>query len=190
MTLAMDPGNIDVITFLPDGKFFVIRAKDFSEEIMIHYFAMTTFEDFLDLSHDWGFSRILQDLDCTGIEVFRHPQFIKGEWEKCGNIKVGTSPTELRVAALPERARIEYTLSDDSAASASASSSTTKRRLSQLSVTCVRIFYLPEARMKTVMSRPSILANEATVRSTLKQETFQTVQMTIEVWPWLLLRRN
>jgi hypothetical protein len=130
MTLAMDPGNVDVITFLPDGKFFVIRAKEFSEEIMIHYFAMTTFEDFLDLSHDWGFSRILQDLDCTGIEVFRHPQFIKGEWEKCGSIKVGTSPTELRVSALPGRARIEYTLSDDSAASASASSSNSKRRLS------------------------------------------------------------
>jgi hypothetical protein len=130
MTLAMDPGNIDVIAFLPDDKFFVIRAKEFSEEIMIHYFAMTTFEDFLDLSHDWGFSRIFQDLECTGIEVFRHPQFIKGEWEKCGNIKVGTSPTELRVSALPERARIEYTLSDDSAASASASSSHSKRRLS------------------------------------------------------------
>jgi hypothetical protein len=96
---------------------------------MVHYFAMTTFEDFLELSNDWGFSRILQDLNCTGIEVFRHPQFIKGEWEKCGNIKVGTSPTELRVSALPDRARIEYTMSDDSAASASASSNT-KRRLS------------------------------------------------------------
>lgn len=130
MTLAMDPSNIDVITFLPDGKFFVVRAKDFSEEIMVHHFAMTTFEDFLDLTYDWGFSRILQDLNCTGIEVFRHPQFIKGEWDKCGNIKVGASPTELRVSALPERARIEYTLSDDSAASVSANSSNTKRRLS------------------------------------------------------------
>jgi hypothetical protein len=128
MTLAMDPVNINVITFLPDGKFFVVRSKEFSEEIMVNYFDITTFEDFLELSHNWGFSRILQNLNCTDIEVFRHPQFVKGEWDKCGNIKVGASPTELRVSALPDRARIEYTLSDDSAASGS--SAVSKRRLS------------------------------------------------------------
>ena len=126
MTLAADPNNVDVIAFLPDGKFFAIRALDFSEDIMGTYFAVTNFGEFLELSHDWGFSRILQDPSCSDIQVFRHPQFIRGEWEKCARIKFGESPTDLRVSALPGRARIEYTLSDDS----TASSSNTKRRLS------------------------------------------------------------
>jgi len=121
MTLALEPANADTIVFLPDGKFFALRAKEFAEEVMIHYFAVTTFEEFLDLANDWGFSRILQQ-DPQNIEVFRHPQFIKGDWEKASRIKFGESPTDARLHALPERAKIDYNTSDDSALS--------KRRLS------------------------------------------------------------
>jgi HSF-type DNA-binding len=124
MTLAVDPKNEDTIAFLPDGKFFAVRAKQFSEEIMIHYFTVTTFEEFLDLTYDWGFTRILQDhhpgRDSVGIEVFRHPQFIKGEWAKCALMKFGETPTDARLSALPDRARIEYTMSDESNSSSGA----------------------------------------------------------------------
>jgi HSF-type DNA-binding len=117
MTLALDPKNEDTIAFLPDGKFFAVRAKQFLEEIMIHYFTVTTFDEFLDLAYDWGFTRILtqdQPNDNHGIEVFRHPQFIKGEWAKCALMKFGETPTDARLSALPDRARIEYTMSDES----------------------------------------------------------------------------
>lgn len=125
MTLAGDPLNANVITFLPDGKFFAIRSKDFYEGLMLRYFAVTTFEEFLEQLHDCGFSRILQDPNETGIEVFRHPKFIRGDWGRCSRIKFGESPTEVRVSALPERARIEYTMSD-----AEGSAANIKRRLS------------------------------------------------------------
>lgn len=39
MTLALDPSNADVITFLPDGKFFAIRTHKFAETLMRHYFS-------------------------------------------------------------------------------------------------------------------------------------------------------
>lgn len=114
MTLALEPSNVDTIAFLPDGKFFAIRANEFTDKIMVHYFAVTTFEEFLDLANDWGFSRLLP-ADPSGIEVFRHPHFIKGEWDLCSKIKFGESPTDVRVSALPERAKVEYLLSDDPA---------------------------------------------------------------------------
>lgn len=126
MTLAMEPSNVDTITFLPDGKFFALRSHEFSKDIMVKYFAPTTFEEFLDLANDWGFSRILQDLPVRDIEVFRHPLFIKGDWERCSQIKFGESPTNARVSALPEMSKIEFTASDDS----SCSGANTKRRLS------------------------------------------------------------
>lgn len=126
MTLAIDPRNSDVIAFLPDGKFFAMRVKPFTESMMKEYFPVTTFEEFLDLTNDWGFTKILQDANDTGIEVFRHPQFIQGDYIKCKGIKFGENPTEARVSALPEAARIEYTGSEDSGGSAA----NTKRRLS------------------------------------------------------------
>ena len=127
MTLAIDPRNSDVIAFLPDGKFFALRVNEFSEKIMKEYFPVTSFDEFLDLTNDWGFTRILQDANNTGIEVFRHPQFVKGDFAKCKGIKFGENPTDARVSALPEAAKIEYTVSEDSTGSTSAN---TKRRLS------------------------------------------------------------
>lgn len=128
MTLALDPSNIDVIAFLPDGKFFAIRTKEFSDNLMTHFFAVASFAEFLDSSQDWGFTRVLKDDNCSGIEVFRHPSFIKGNWNVCARIRFGESPTEARLSALPEKARIDMTLSDDSINSAAAAHS--KRRLS------------------------------------------------------------
>ena len=126
MTLALDASNVDVISFLPDGKFFALRTKEFSDSVMTKYFAVASFVEFLDATQDWGFTRVLKPDNCSGIEVFRHPSFVKGDWERCACIKFGESPTSLRISALPESARIDYTLSDDSVNSAAHS----KRRLS------------------------------------------------------------
>jgi HSF-type DNA-binding len=134
MTLLEDNANADVITFLPDGKYFAIRRKEFSETTMMNYFQVATFDDFLHKIHSWGFSRIERGVTPSAekpttttllsIEIFRHPMFVKGDWEKCSRICFGESPTEVRLSALPDRARIEYTLSDESTLPAS------KRRLS------------------------------------------------------------
>lgn len=134
MTVLEDKTNADVVTFLPDGKYFAVRRKEFSETTMMNYFAVDSFEDFLKKIHSWGFSRIERGVTPSGchydnassncIEIFRHPMFVKGDWEKCSRICFGDSPTEVRLSALPDRARIEYTLSDESTLTAS------KRRLS------------------------------------------------------------
>lgn len=123
MTLALDPQNIDVIAFLPRGEFFAIRSKDFCEKLLGRYFSVETFLEFLDLSQDWGFTRVLSNDNCTGIEVFRHPNFAKGDWEMCSRIRFGESPTDARISALPERARLDMIVAEDGG-------NNSKRRLS------------------------------------------------------------
>jgi hypothetical protein len=94
MTLLMDPKNEDVVTFLPDGKYFAIRMKEFSDILLYKHFHLTTFEEFLELIRGWGFARvnsnnksnnedvsgdesIHSDSNCSrdSIHVFRHPHF-------------------------------------------------------------------------------------------------------------------
>lgn len=129
MTLALDPLNVDTIAFLPDGKFFAIRSHSFAQSVMTEHFIVTTFSAFLDLLDSWGFTRVKKDEKCRGIEVFRHPLFLKGDWIRCSQIEFGKSPTEVRISALPERARLEYSFSppDDSEKAMALHS---KRRLS------------------------------------------------------------
>ena len=142
MTVLEDSANANVATFLPDGQFFALRRKEFSETSMMStYFAAASFGEFLEKIHNWGFFRIIDHRTAaaaaasagdtedppdysSGIEIFRHPMFAKGDWERCSRICFGESPTDVRLSALPDRARIEYTLSDESTLNAS------KRRLS------------------------------------------------------------
>ena len=64
MSLALDPNNEDAIAFLPDGKYFAIRAKKFESEVMPQRtFDCSTWQEFLSLLHDWGFSRIFHEGD-------------------------------------------------------------------------------------------------------------------------------
>jgi hypothetical protein len=81
MTLLMDDSNTEVITFLPDGKFFALRSEDFSSRLMKQYFAVDTFESFIGELGFMGFTHI--ETDQPGIEVFRHRLFQKGDWKKC-----------------------------------------------------------------------------------------------------------
>ena len=141
MTVLEDRANANVATFLPDGQFFALRRKEFSETSMMStYFAAASFGEFLEKIHNWGFLRIIDHRTSagtasagdtedppdysSGIEIFRHPMFAKGDWERCSRICFGESPMDARLSALPDRARIEYTLSDESTLNAS------KRRLS------------------------------------------------------------
>lgn len=125
MTLLMDPNNANVITFLPDNNYFAIRTMEFSENILSHHFTVTSFEDFLELMRDWGFTRI-DTQHTAGIEVFRHIHFKKGDWKRCAEMKMGeaTSSLQMQRLALSERVRSDFSGSDDSM------QATSKRRLS------------------------------------------------------------
>ena len=132
MTLLLDPDNIDIIAFLPDGSYFAIRTKEFSKGPMRQCFQIDSFEDFLTLMNRWGFTRVCgnteQQASSTNIQVFRHPCFRRGEREGLRLMKDGQNPTEARMSAIPERfSRIELSLSEDS----SGGPSSAKRRLSQ-----------------------------------------------------------
>ena len=91
MTLLVDPNNEDVVTFLPDGRYFAIRRKEFSETLLYKHFHLTNFEEFLELIRGWGFARVNCSEDPAAgnsndsvtsinsakaaIHVFRHPHF-------------------------------------------------------------------------------------------------------------------
>lgn len=142
MTVLVAPENADISTFLPDGKFFAIRVKEFSDDLLHRHFHLTTFQEFLDELNSWGFSVISSEEETDGsasnvsegsIQVFRHPHFRKGatvdlrhvRFSACGNLDPGSTSGNGNGSSVgvPGRARIEYTMSDDSSTSA-------KRRLS------------------------------------------------------------
>ena len=148
MAALSDPANMDIITFLPDGKFFALRVKEFSDDLLRRLFALSSFDEFVDLLLAWGFLSISSNEDADkdgnmggtgksteddingGIQVFRHPQFRKG-----GSLDlrhVHFSPTSGSGSAgdlppmpkLPEQPMLERQMSDD------ASVHSGKRRLS------------------------------------------------------------
>ena len=81
MNLLMDESNADILTFLPNGKFFAMRTQEFSTHLMKQHFALDTFESFLKELREAGFTRI--EIDQPEIEVFHHRLFCKGDWKKC-----------------------------------------------------------------------------------------------------------
>lgn len=58
MTVLCDPDNNDIITFLPDGKFFAIRVQEFSQDLLHRHFQLSSYEEFLDQLRSWGFVAI------------------------------------------------------------------------------------------------------------------------------------
>jgi len=106
MLLLANPANEDIVTFLPDGKYFAIRRLVFSNELLYKHFQLACFEDFLQETRGWGFIRVngnittdhnsnsnsnsnINDGNCDAspnsntsnakadIYVFRHPHFEK-----------------------------------------------------------------------------------------------------------------
>lgn len=68
MLLLSNPANEDIVTFLPDGKYFAIRRLEFTKELLRQHFRTTNFEDFLKEARGWGFIRVNGDanLNCNG----------------------------------------------------------------------------------------------------------------------------
>jgi hypothetical protein len=116
MLLLANPANEDIVTFLPDGKYFAIRRLDFANELLNKHFKLKKFEDFLEETRGWGFIRvngnINEDCNSTGgntnngncnessksnsstskadIFVFRHPHFEKNQQVDMGKIRFRT----------------------------------------------------------------------------------------------------
>jgi hypothetical protein len=147
MTLLLDQRYNDILTFLPDGKFFAIRAKEFAQDLMQKNFQVATFDEFLELIDGWGFSRInhrqptFDDIDVhsnpsiinnsgSGIHVFRHPRFEKSDLpsDLANELALGHSAR----STVPDRAPLDSiaTSNYSSDGDTSGSSTATKRRLS------------------------------------------------------------
>jgi HSF-type DNA-binding len=130
LLLCLDPNNSDTITFLPDGKFFAIRQSNFATFLARYFEGLSSFDDFVQLTERWGFSRIgstnstlassstsRSEADAThspststvssqGIVVFRHPNFLASDAERCRLIRYGDCPEKVRMYALPSHNRI------------------------------------------------------------------------------------
>jgi len=158
MAALIDPENVDIITFLPDGQFFAIRVNEFSSDLLYRLFALSSFDDFLELLQVWGFDALSnveeeaveEDTRGTGIsqehhlergiQVFRHPRFRKGADidlrhpdlpQTCPSGVVPCSdPPQMPV--LPEEASFEQRTVDNVSAHSS------KRRLSPSHDACDR----------------------------------------------------
>jgi hypothetical protein len=135
MSVLVDLDNSDIITFLPDGKFFAVRVKELSDDLLHRHFHLSTFEEFLKLMRSWGFVTISNEEEDApesrdpsegAIQVFRHPHFRKGATVDLRHVRFSPSHNESNAAppVADMRQNIERTTSDDS------SINSAKRRLS------------------------------------------------------------
>lgn len=132
MTLLLDSTNNDIITFLPDGTYFAMRTKEFSEGPLGGTFQLDSFQEFLEQMEAWGYTRVCgnEDESRTGIQVFRHPLFRRDNPEGIKSMKFGQNPTEARMSAIPDRLNTIHMVRSEDSGSAAGASSTPKRRLS------------------------------------------------------------
>lgn len=90
MTLLSEEKYSDILSFLPDGKTFYIRFKEFSTYLMPRFFHATNCESFLHHLDRWGFKKGKRE-DPEAI-FFYHPQFRKGDWDSIWKLKPFKSP--------------------------------------------------------------------------------------------------
>jgi HSF-type DNA-binding len=75
MSILLESRNNDIITFLPDGKYFALRQDDFSSQLMKDHFQCEDYEIFERELFSWGFSRV--ETKRPGIHVYRNPMFLQ-----------------------------------------------------------------------------------------------------------------
>jgi hypothetical protein len=92
MTLLLDPDNGDIVTFLPDGKYFALRRDAFATKVMKSKLKFDEYRAFVVELSEWGFCPV--ETKRPGIEVYRHRLFRKGDWKRCEEMKQGDSGTE------------------------------------------------------------------------------------------------
>jgi HSF-type DNA-binding len=137
MTLLLDPENGDIITFLPDGKYFALRRDEFASKLMKEVFDLDEFDAFLEELSSWGFTTI--ETKRPGIEVYRHPLFRNGDWALCEQMKQvepGTEHTEASYGSGFE-SRSSSISEDDLVRHERHSSEGNKRRLSPSSASTI-----------------------------------------------------
>jgi HSF-type DNA-binding len=95
------PEHQNIITFLPNGKFFAIRQSLFLQEQLLDSLRsceedIHTFADFVSHLQEWGFRRMDAAPNGEGREdllpevlVFRHAQFVEGDYVQCRQIVRG-----------------------------------------------------------------------------------------------------
>lgn len=127
MTLLMNEDNANVLTFLPDGKFFAIKCHDFTDRFLEQYFSADTFESFCKELEHAGFCHIKTDL--PGIKVFRHKLFNKGDWRGCEQLVIELEQQGKKQSLSPNIGGPESTSLDDHCTSKQPDT-TFKRRLS------------------------------------------------------------
>jgi hypothetical protein len=133
MTLLLDPDNGDIVTFLPDGKYFALRRDTFATKVMKEKLKFEEYGSFLDELSEWGFCPV--ETKRPGIEVYRHRLFRKGDWKRCEEMKQGDSSTESKelypLATTP--ASRTSSISEDDYPCTDRSNEGVKRRLSPTS---------------------------------------------------------
>jgi hypothetical protein len=127
MTLLLDPDNSDIVTFLPDGKYFAIRRHQFSDKLLQKAFQFDNYEPFSEELSKWGFDQV--ETKRPGIEVYRHRMFREGDWKLCKQMREGESGVEIpEVPSLTLNPSRTSSLSEDELTDRS--SEGVKRRLS------------------------------------------------------------
>jgi len=66
MVLLLNPVHEDVVTFLPDGKYFAIRRADFTNQLLHEHFQLRCFDEFLEVAKGWGFVRVNGNINQVG----------------------------------------------------------------------------------------------------------------------------
>jgi HSF-type DNA-binding len=84
MTLLMDSDKSNMITWLPDGKYFALRNNELSMPVLKERFGLDSIESFLTELASWGFALI--ETRRAGIAVFRNKLFREGDWERCDSM--------------------------------------------------------------------------------------------------------
>jgi hypothetical protein len=149
MNLLINPAYEDIVTFLPDGKYFAIRRVDFTDLLLYNNFHLISFNDFLELIIRWGFIRVNGSNSINSkadngnndnnnnnnnnnssnhradIYVFRHPHFGMNQPVDMNKIKV----RNVDMAVLPQIA-LQKCMREEELTNTSSSSSYSKNKKS------------------------------------------------------------
>ena len=92
MSILDDEANYShVLQWMPDGKSFtIINPKKFTQVEMPRLFNIRNMSSFVRKLTRWGFSRV-HERETMNSDIFKHPQFQKGERELCSEIRCGAS---------------------------------------------------------------------------------------------------
>jgi len=104
MSILDDDSYADVLHWMPGGKSFTItNPKKFTAEEMPKLFNIRNMSSFVRKLTRWGFSRV-HERETMNSDIFKHPQFQKGNYKLCAEIKctgrTSASSSALRKPAL------------------------------------------------------------------------------------------